>query len=187
MISVREIPYYWWDSAISPEMCEAIIAEGESLEKSDGGVKDDKTVNKEVRTTEIAFFPTDHLIEGICKHYIDLANKNGKWNFELDSSECVQFGKYLPGCFYLPHRDCDVKFYSNRKLSISIQLSDGNRYAGGDLRITNFDGGQCEMPEGLRNQGSVIVFPSMLMHEVTKVRTGTRYSLVQWHSGPDFK
>ena len=187
MISVREVPYYWWDSAISPEMCNAIIAEGEKLNIEVAGVKDDKTVNKKVRTTDVAFFPSDHPIEGICKHFIDLANEGGKWNFDLDSTEKVQFGKYMPGSFYLPHRDCDVEAYSNRKLSISVQLSDGDRYSGGDLRITNFDNGQCEMPEAIRNQGSVIVFPSMLLHEVTKVRSGTRYSLVQWHSGPDFK
>jgi PKHD-type hydroxylase len=187
MISVREVPYYWWDSAISPEICDAIIAEGKKLNIDVAGVKDDKTINKKVRTTEIAFFPYDHFIEGICKHFIDLANKGGKWNFELDSHELVQFGEYRKGCFYKLHRDCDVDSFSNRKLSISVQLSDGDRYSGGDLRLKNFDAGDCEMPKGLRNQGSVIVFPSMLMHEVTKVRSGIRYSLVQWHSGPDFK
>lgn len=187
MISIRDIPYYWWDGAISPEVCNAIIAEGERQHFAEAGVKDDNTVNKEVRTTEIAFFDSQHAVEGICKHFVDLANKAANWNFELDSYENVQFGKYMPGCFYVPHRDCDVKNYSNRKLSISVQLSDGERYSGGDLRMKDFEGGECEMPEGLRNQGSVIVFPSMLLHEVTKVRVGTRYSLVQWHSGPNFK
>ena len=36
-------------------------------------------------------------------------------------------------------------------------------------------------------QGTIIIFPSMLQHRVTPVTNGTRYSLVQWFSGPNFK
>ena len=39
----------------------------------------------------------------------------------------------------------------------------------------------------LRNRGTIIVFPSFLEHQVTPVTKGTRYSLVQWYSGPDWR
>ena len=32
-------------------------------------------------------------------------------------------------------------------------------------------------------QGSMIIFPSNLYHEVEPVTKGTRYSLVQWYKG----
>ena len=187
MNSIVNIPYYWWDSAISPEVCEGIIEEGNRLELKTAGIKDDKTIKKETRTTEVGFFDDEHYIEGLCKHFITLANKGANWNFDLNSNELVQFGKYMPGSFYLEHRDSDVETFSNRKLSISVQLSAGERYSGGDFRMRNLYGESLDLPKGLRNQGSVIVFPSILLHEVTKVRAGARYSLVQWHSGPEFK
>jgi PKHD-type hydroxylase len=44
------------------------------------------------------------------------------------------------------------------------------------------------MPLGqLRKRGTVIIFPSFLQHRVTEVKRGTRYSLVQWYNGPEFK
>lgn len=186
MKSVMECPYWWWDSALDPELCDAIIEVGNKLNFQDAGVTDDKTVDKRVRTTDVAFFPPQHWIDGIIMMYVKAANKHANWNFKLDESECVQFGKYGVGTFYKEHRDMDHEIYSNRKLSVSVQLTDGYTYDGGNFRMKNFYGDQLEMAPGLRNKGSIIVFPSMLLHEVTKVRAGTRYSLVQWHSGPDF-
>ena len=148
--------------------------------------KPDKTVDKKVRETQVGFFPAQHWVESIVKKYVYDANINAEWNFILDSSECVQFGCYEVGAFYKEHRDMDHKIYGNRKLSVSIQLTDGDRYDGGDFLLKNFWGGELEMAPGLRKKGSIIVFPSILLHQVTKVRAGTRHSLVQWYSGPDF-
>ena len=184
MKSVIETPYWWWDSAISPEMCRAIIAQGNKLELSTAGIKDDKTVNAKYRTTEVGFFE-EGPIHAITSHYIHKANSFAEWNFDLASTELVQFGKYMPGAFYKEHCDSDVLNFANRKLSISVQLSAPDEYSGGDLRLKGWDKSPCIMPEELRNQGTVIVFPSMLLHEVTKVRAGIRYSLVQWHSSSE--
>ena len=38
-----------------------------------------------------------------------------------------------------------------------------------------------------RDQGYVAVFPSYVLHEVTPVTKGTRYSLVSWVTGKSFK
>ena len=37
------------------------------------------------------------------------------------------------------------------------------------------------------NQGTIIVFPSHMWHQVKKVTQGTRYSLVTWFRGKDFE
>ena len=37
-----------------------------------------------------------------------------------------------------------------------------------------------------RNQGSIIIFPSFMMHQVTPITKGIRNSLVLWAYGPPF-
>ena len=44
-----------------------------------------------------------------------------------------------------------------------------------------------EMEKDIRDQGTVIVFDSRDWHRVTPVTKGTRYSLVCWTVGPNFK
>lgn len=76
-----------------------------------------------------------------------------------------------------------------RKLSVTISLSDPADYTGGNLK---FDLGphrekRYHTCKEIRPQGSIIVFPSHLYHQVTPVTRGTRYSLVAWNLGKPFK
>jgi PKHD-type hydroxylase len=70
-----------------------------------------------------------------------------------------------------------------RKLSSTIQLSDENSYKGCDVEI-KLDNKNKILS---RKQGSISVFPSYLLHRVTPLQEGTRYSLVTWIGGPKFK
>jgi PKHD-type hydroxylase len=74
-----------------------------------------------------------------------------------------------------------------RKLSLVCNLSDPDSYAGGDLQ---FDFGYKQPVHTcteLRNQGSIVVFPSHLLHRLTPITAGTRYSLVLWNLGLPFR
>jgi len=76
-----------------------------------------------------------------------------------------------------------------RKISMTINLTDGNNYKGGNLK---FDYGphakrRYKLCSDARKKGSVIVFPSFTQHCVTPVTHGTRYSLVVWSLGNPFK
>jgi len=80
---------------------------------------------------------------------------------------------------------------SVRKLSVTISLTDSNTYEGGNLK---FDLGENADVENrfiecteIRPQGSIIVFPSYNLHQVTPVTKGTRYSLVIWYYGRPFR
>src|SRR5688572_6179456 len=66
-----------------------------------------------------------------------------------------------------------------RKLSISIQLSRAEDYDGGDLELMY--GSQPQKLDKAR--GAFIAFPSFLLHRVTPVTRGTRWSLVAWIVG----
>ena len=74
---------------------------------------------------------------------------------------------------------------SDRKLSVTIQLSDSDDYEGGDFL---FDP-QYEPPDkmSLRKKGTVLVFPSPIKHKVEKVTKGIRKSLVAWVEGPKWR
>ena len=66
-----------------------------------------------------------------------------------------------------------------RKLSISIQLSRPEDYDGGDLELMY----GIEPQKLDRTRGALIAFPSFMLHRVTPVTRGTRWSLVAWILG----
>ena len=81
------------------------------------------------------------------------------------------------------HLDFGPGAISERKLSITVQLSDEDAYEGGDLEFMV----NKEYVKAPREQGTVIVFPSFIMHRVTPVTKGTRESIVGWIAGPPFR
>ena len=61
-----------------------------------------------------------------------------------------------------------------RKLSVSIQLTDPEEYEGGELYL--YDGDKGTLMD--KKQGTLILFPSYVLHEVMPVTKGERNSLV---------
>jgi len=88
------------------------------------------------------------------------ASERGKYDWHMD----VFWGESKP---------------FDRKLSLTLQLSDPHEYEGGDFEFEN-----APLPENAKTKGSVIVFPSYLMHRVTPVTKGVRKTLVAWFEGP---
>lgn len=73
-----------------------------------------------------------------------------------------------------------------RKISMTVNLNSPDDYDGGNLMFDfghHTNGDQFYECEEIREQGSIIVFPSFLDHCVTPVTKGTRYSLVLWTLG----
>jgi len=94
--------------------------------------------------------------------------------------EGFQFTRYDVGEYYGPHFDIGQGKLSERKLSVTVQLSSPEDYTGGELVIyPEF--------EAAKDQGSMTVFPSFMCHNVCAVKTGVRYSLVSWVAGPPFR
>jgi PKHD-type hydroxylase len=66
-----------------------------------------------------------------------------------------------------------------RKISISVQLSRPEDYAGGELELV-FRNPPAQMD---KSRGAFIAFPSFAVHRVAPVTRGTRWSLVAWITG----
>lgn len=116
---------------------------------------------------------------------------NRDWfNFHISKLDYYQIAEYDSSYLgeYKQHHDV---FYINndpfyhRKLSCIIQLTDPNEYEGGNLEFYNLS--NFPNSNDLRQQGTVIFFPSFLLHAATKVTKGTRYSLAAWFDGPKWR
>jgi PKHD-type hydroxylase len=84
------------------------------------------------------------------------------------------------------HYDWHIDWGPNpvqRKLSVSVQLTDPGQYDGCDLEFH----GARQIEVAPRDRGAVIVFPSFIQHRVTPCTRGTRKAIVAWTTGPQFK
>ena len=107
---------------------------------------------------------------------------NQQYRFELTGFfEGAQVYEYPVGGFLNWHMDVAKGYMSNRKLSMSVQLSDSDDYEGGDLAFMDY---KETAPRGI---GDLIVFPSYLQHRVTELNRGVRYAWVSWVHGPAYR
>lgn len=107
---------------------------------------------------------------------------NEKYRFHLSGfQEPLQVAEYEAGGHYSWHLDIGADITSGRKLSVSIQLTDGDTYEGGSLEFLNI-----RTPELSRSIGSIVIFPSYLPHRISPVTRGIRRSLVAWIHGDPF-
>jgi PKHD-type hydroxylase len=107
------------------------------------------------------------------------------WQFNLHSIiDSIQYTEYYEGGgHYDWHVDIGPNPINHRKISMTIQLSDPNDYEGGDFEI--WSGGDFKKVE--KSKGTLILFPSFLLHRVTPITKGIRKSLVLWVGGDSYK
>lgn len=70
--------------------------------------------------------------------------------------------------------------WRGKKVTMVTQLSAPADYDGGVLELQG-------RPPTKREQGLTVAFPAFLMHRVTPVTRGMRYSLVTWALGPHWR
>jgi PKHD-type hydroxylase len=71
-----------------------------------------------------------------------------------------------------------------RKLSISLILSEPDEYEGGELQFSYYTKNHST---GKPPAGTAVIFPAWVPHRVRPVKSGVRRSLVAWIDGPLFK
>ena len=127
-------------------------------------------------------------------------NKGGFYGWHADGNSCWngRYRRHIPGVSPTKPDGSPITGYTTnpdmvgkiRKLSMTLNLNAPGEYDGGNLK---FDFGPHagrkrfhECTE-IRPQGSLIVFPSYVYHQVTPVTRGTRYSMVLWSIGKPFE
>ncbi len=141
--------------------------------------------NESIRDSYVGWISPDDKSDWLFSKIENLIiNINKQCKFELlGFFTGLQLGTYSSGGHYDWHLDIGQGEASNRKLSISIQLSQPADYDGGELE---FRMGK-EIVTAPNDIGTAIVFPSYLLHRVKPVTRGVRKSLVTWVYGPAFK
>ena len=178
--------YAFWNNAFSKEECQTII----NIAKDKGLItgttfNDDKIKN--LRDSKISWlYPIDKM-DWVFRRVTDITlNLNERFfNFDLFGlNEGFQFTNYeAPSGKYGKHVDRSINT-PVRKLSISIQLTTPEEYEGGELKLYD---GEEEGTVMSKEQGTLIIFPSYVLHEVMPVTKGERNSLVTWVTGKQFK
>jgi PKHD-type hydroxylase len=100
-----------------------------------------------------------------------------------ESPQVARYGAEREGHFDW-HSDIGAgALAAKRKLTIVVQLSEPQDYENGTLELQP-DSNIRQTP---RDQGTAILFPSFVLHRVTPVTKGTRWSLTLWSHGPAFR
>jgi PKHD-type hydroxylase len=191
----------WWvfPDLIDAPTCERLIAHGLGLDQEDGVVR--KGAVGQQRKTSISWMREDWVYD-LVQPWVNRANKQANWNFDVERMQSLQFGVYADGGHYDWHFDMSGRVYGEndavapefhgllRKLSFSLMLNEGTEYEGGDLELElglPTDDVRIEMPNKERKRGTMVVFPSFVPHRVTPVTSGVRYSLVGWSCGKPWR
>jgi len=204
--------WYYFTGVIDKKTCNKLIKlGGEFLDKvqvdmTKGATGEERKTGKKIsfgsdttqRISDIKWL-NEQWVYDLITPYMETANINAGWNFDIQSTETPQLTKYKKGGFYSWHSDGGAdhlsvydsskgKFLGGyaRKLSMSILLNED--FSGGRLQFVNiYSGKRAILTSELKGTGSVIVFPSFMHHRVAPITKGTRYSLVAWFLGPPFK
>jgi PKHD-type hydroxylase len=185
----------YFKSYFSKQQCEDIINLGLTIpsQQAHVGVNGVEGVDPQARRSPIRFINNgdwrfQHVFDELWKTAIQ-ANKDF-FNIHISKLDFIQLAEYDAAELgeYKEHHDVfwinDDPYY-HRKLSAIIQLSDPNDYEGGDFELT--DVGTFPPANELREQGTVIFFPSMFRHRANPVIRGTRYSIAAWFEGPKWR
>jgi len=177
--------YAFWNNAFSKEECQTII----NIAKNKGLIKGTtKGVTKDVRDSKVSWLYPNDGIDWVFRRVTDITLNLNERFFKFDLfglNEGFQFTNYeAPSGKYGKHVDRGMNS-TVRKLSISIQLTNPEEYKGGELNL--YDGDDKDAIVMDKTQGTLIIFPSYVLHEVMPVTKGERNSLVTWVTGKQFK
>lgn len=148
--------------------------------------------NKSYRNVDVKAFEANNkeleFVAEIVSSFTQTVNDK-YWNFDIKGfAEPLQFLTYKKGGKYDSHMDINWENLNskrpNRKITTIIQLTDDDKYYGGDLKIDVDNKNDFFIP---RKKGDIVCFPSFLLHKVFPVKKGVRHSIVSWLSGDSWK
>lgn len=187
-----------WEKGVDQEVLKKIEEITNELQVKDSQVghykpKEGET-NPKIRRSKTAFLNNSNKshsqIFSMFTNFFYEANANA-FGVRIDRLTDIQYTEYHAeeDGFYDFHQDCFIESERliDRKLSLTMQLSDPEDYEGGDFVFHNSFVPSPPDTRVLKKQGAILVFPSFVLHKVEPVTKGIRKSLVAWIDGPCWK
>lgn len=149
--------------------------------------------NDSLRESKVKWLPQNPEWDWLYDKILRIAAKANEayWGFDLTTAqEGIQYTEYHgeEEGRYDWHADTGAGVVtSTRKVSVTVQLSGPEEYDGGNLELFRGGHGIENSIIAERRAGTVVVFPSYMMHRVSPVTRGVRKSLVLWVGGAPFK
>lgn len=177
-----------WEDAFSAAEIDAIEQYGDGLTQQKADLSGRRAAYDNVRITNVAWIerkPETAWLHARLEEIVRQLNSQF-FGYELHGlAESLQYTIYhgAEGGHFDWHRDQGDAHEEPRKISLSLQLSDGSSYEGCALELHSSGGVQAAP----RKRGTLIAFPSYVLHRVTPIRSGIRKSLVVWAAGPEFR
>ena len=173
------------DGFLTPAECDSLQALASDIAPAKISTQIEGFVDPNLRTSDIGWINGNADSGWLFRRLWEAIGEanNQMFHYDIQFLEPLQYTIYRAEQqgFYDKHYDWGAGDSGMRKLSFSIQLSDDVEYSGGDVVLYTGDKGGISIP---RTKGTITVFPSWMMHEVTPVTQGVRKSLVGWFQGP---
>lgn len=181
-------PLHLVPNALTTAECDALIALAASHQLKDAGLVGGTTAHS-IRRADLAWLddiPEAAWVMDRMMRMVSQANHQA-FGFDItDFGESPQVARYdaaREGHFDW-HSDIGAgPWAARRKLTIVVQLSDPSGYTGGGLELRP----DSNIRNAPRDRGTAILFPSFVLHRVTPVTAGIRWSLTLWSHGPAFR
>jgi PKHD-type hydroxylase len=175
VIAPLEVP-----DAFSAEECARAVAalDGLPLEPATVWSGSEDQVDARVRQAMRRYWPRGERTAWIYER-LDLLFARAARHFDTAVDplfEDIQFLRYEVGDHFQSwHSDAGLDRAEQRRLSVSVELSEPGDHEGGVLEIAPVVGGARTLP-----RGGARLFPSRAIHRVTPVTRGVRLALVGW-------
>ena len=181
-------PVVVWNDLFTPKELDAIEAYGDDLMPMRARIAGHTVTADHQRITRVAWMERNPDTEWLHARLEEaVLHLNAEcYSFDLYGiSEALQYTVYdgVEGGHYGWHVDLGGNDVEPRKISMSLQLSDPAAYTGCDLVLEAGNGTYFAE----RARGTLIAFPSYVLHRVMPIESGLRKSLVIWVAGPVFR
>ena len=183
MITVHTIP-----NAFSIEQCDHILELARNAPSKDAKLVGNEK-NHDLRRADLVWLDEVEGAEWVMDRIIDVLRPVNRdvYGFDLtdfsESAQVARYGAEREGHFSWHSDVGEGRLASRRKLTMVAQLSEPDTYEDGSLEVWP----SSAVITAPRDRGSVTLFPSYLLHRVTPVTAGERYSLTIWAHGPQFR
>jgi PKHD-type hydroxylase len=188
-----------WQNSFTTEELDKIIAYCDSVgterAKIIGTDENDIPAIEKKRRSDIKFHPRNENTAWIFDRLNRIIGQinNEFYNFDLNGFVAFQYASYNSvekGTFHwhmdmhLDRKTLPPGMIEPRKLSLSLLLNEPTEFRGGEFQINLGDESQTETIEF--DRGTMVAFPSYIIHRVAPVYEGIKKALVVWVTGPKF-